>query len=233
MRAQLPWFCAVFALLVVLPPGNSVVDVAAEPHHHLVLQNAYMRAFRVEVPAHEPTLPHHHSTDYVSVSLADAAVENDVEGKPPVTTKSLAGDARLVNGGFTHQVKNLADTPFRNMTVEILRTPPSSAPAEASSHPQPAKIAEGVVKTAKGESAAVRVSETVINAGVTVPEHSHSVPHLLIAISNLNLQSNTAGKPPQAVRVAAGDVAWFDAGIKHSVTNISQEPARYVTVEFK
>src|SRR5437764_59874 len=82
----------------------------------------------------------------------------------------------------------------------------------------PPKMAEGVVKTVKGETAAVRLSETVINAGVTVPEHSHSVPHLLIAISNINLRSNTAGKPPQPVRVAAGDVAWFEAGIKHSVT---------------
>jgi quercetin dioxygenase-like cupin family protein len=191
-----------------------------------------MRAFKVEVLPHRQTLLHHHANDYLSVTLADAELENHVEGKSAISMKSAAGEVRTVNGPLTHLVKNVGDTPFRNVTVEILRTTRTTATGSASKT-QPARAVEGVARTTKAETLAVRVFETTINAGVTVPEHTHSVPHLLIVLSDFELQSDIAGDPPQTLRYSVGDVRWFEVGLKHSVTNVGHTPARYVTVEFK
>jgi quercetin dioxygenase-like cupin family protein len=232
MKAQWEWLC-VFTLVALLPPGASVVPVAAEPHHHLVLQNSHLRAFRVEVLPHEQTLLHHHASDYVSVILAGAEVENDVEGKPPAIAKSAAGDVRLTAAPLTHLVKNVGNTPFRNVTVEILGPPAPSGEPGAPAAQSPARTADGVTRTPRGETAAVRVSETIINPGITVAEHTHAVPHLLLALSDLELQSKVAGRPPETVRLAPGEVRWFEAGLRHTVTNLSPGPAHYVTLDFK
>ncbi len=231
MKAQWEWFSA-FALLVLLPP-SAPVPVASEPHHHLVLQNAHMRAFRVEVPPHEQTLLHHHASDYVSVILGEAEVENDVEGKPPAATKSAAGDVRLTPAPLTHLVKNIGRTPFRNITVEILNAAPAATSATAAATASPTRAAHGMTRVAKGETAAVRISETTINPGVLVPEHTHSLPHLLVALSDLELRSDFPGQPSETVQLRAGEVRWFEAGLKHSVTNLSRAPAHYVTLDFK
>jgi quercetin dioxygenase-like cupin family protein len=225
------WFCVAFAVLMLFPAGSTAVEVANEPHHHLLLQNAHLRAFRVDLPAHEQTLLHHHAENFVSVTLGDAQIENDVSGKPPATIKTGLGDVRMASAPLVHLVKNVGDTPFRNITVEIL---PGASPAADSSVARPAaRSTEGVTRTEKGETAAVRVFETVINTGVTVPEHVHRVPHLLVALNDLALESDVAGQPPQTFRLTNGDVRWFDAGLKHSVKNVGGHPAHYVTLEFK
>jgi quercetin dioxygenase-like cupin family protein len=226
------WFCVAFAVLVLLPAGSTAVEVANEPHHHLLLQNAHLRAFRVDLPAHEQTLLHHHAENFVSVTLGEAQIENDVSGQPPATLPTGLGDVRMTSAPLVHLVKNVGDTPFRNITVEIL--PGVSQPPTDSSSPQPpARATEGVTRTEKGETAAVRVFETVINTGVTVPEHVHRRPHLLVALNDLALESDSAEQPPQTLHLMAGDVRWFDAGLKHSVKNVAGQPAHYVSLEFK
>ena len=74
--------------------------------------------------------------DYVFVTLGDAHVSNEVEGKPPVDLKLANGDARFVAGNFAHVAKNLSDQPFRNVTIELmqdekLRQTPSHWPEES------------------------------------------------------------------------------------------------------
>jgi quercetin dioxygenase-like cupin family protein len=231
MHAPREWLCAAFALLALLPAGSSPVEVANEPHHHLVLQNKYLHVYKVELPPGKQTLLHHHGENFVSVTLGEAQIENDAVGKPPASLKTGPGDVRMTSAPLTHLVKNLGSTPFLNITVEIL---PRSASAAASSISRASlRTTPGVSRTDKGETEAVRVFETIINNGVTVPEHVHSVPHLLVALNDIELQSNVAGQPPQRLRFAAGDVRWFDAGLNHSVTNVAGQPAHYVTLEFK
>src|SRR5713226_1083618 len=58
------------------------VPIPKEPHHHLVLENSYVRVFRVSVPGHDATLLHQHDVPYLYVSLGPADVINAVQGKP-------------------------------------------------------------------------------------------------------------------------------------------------------
>src|SRR5438552_5407537 len=102
--------------------GQSVseVEITAEPHHRLSLENQYVRVFKVDVPPHESTLMHRHCHDYIFVTLGASEVSNEVEGKPAATLKLEDGETRFTPGNFSYISLNLASTPFRNVTIELL-----------------------------------------------------------------------------------------------------------------
>ena len=98
LRFLLPYlFLATLATAQTAAPAINEVPITAEPSHHLVLENEYVRVFKVEVPPHAQTLIHRHEHDYVFVTLGDAEVENTVTGKPPVQLKLQDGDLSLIH----------------------------------------------------------------------------------------------------------------------------------------
>src|SRR2546430_6661101 len=97
------------------------VEITGEPHHHLALENEFVRVFKVDVPPHADTLMHWHRHDYVFVTLGASEVSNDVQGKPPVTLKLQDGETRFISGNFAHIARSLSDQPFRNVTIELLQ----------------------------------------------------------------------------------------------------------------
>src|SRR5580704_18502949 len=112
--------CIAFLLTIAVasPTPAAEVEITAEPLHHLALQNSYVRVFQVEIAPHAATLMHRHRHDYVFVTLGAAEISNEVAGKPPVTLKLQDGEVRAADGNFAHIARNLADTPFRNVTIE-------------------------------------------------------------------------------------------------------------------
>src|SRR6202158_5781508 len=127
----------VLFLLIPFLAGQTTTEVAitSEPSHHLFLENEFVRVFKVEVSPHVSTLLHRHGHDYVFVTLGDAHVSNEVEGKPPVDVKLTDGATHFVPGSFAHVAKNFSDQPFRNVTIELLqderlRQTPSRWPGE-------------------------------------------------------------------------------------------------------
>ena len=77
-----------------------------------------------------------------------------------------------------------------------------------------------------------RVSEVELAPGATVPSHHHDGPHLVVAVSDLELRSDIEGKGPVTSNLKAGDVKWIPGGFTHTLTNVGKSPARLVTVEF-
>jgi quercetin dioxygenase-like cupin family protein len=95
----------------------AAVEIASEPHHHLLLENPSVRVFLVSIAPHESTLLHRH--DYVSITLGDSEVSNEVEGKAPVHLNLRDGETYFLPGNYAHLARNLAATPFRNLIVEL------------------------------------------------------------------------------------------------------------------
>ncbi len=97
----------------------AAVPLSAEPHHHLVFENGYVRAYYVDVAPHSSTLRHRHDLPYFAVLLSGgSAPAPGAASAPP-----LPGDApRAIYSptAVSHTVPNPADTPFRNVTVELL-----------------------------------------------------------------------------------------------------------------
>ncbi len=215
------------ALAQTTPPSE--VAITAEPSHHLVLENAWVRVFQVEVAPHGATLMHRHERDYVFVTLGAAEIENDVAGKPPVSLKLQDGETRFSAGGFAHIAKALGDTPFRNVTIELLQPSPATA---GGGDEKPREFPGGTL-TPVFVKDGVRVSDVRLKAGGTIPRHHHDGPHLVVAVTDLSLRSEVEGQPPTASRtLKAGEVAWIPGGITHSVTNVESGEARMITLEF-
>jgi hypothetical protein len=96
-----------------------VVDIADEPHHHLVIANQYIRAFAVDVPAHIRTLCHRHPNEYFIYVATGAEIVSAARDEEPKRLKYVDGECELSKAGLEHIVENLGDGPFRNVVVEI------------------------------------------------------------------------------------------------------------------
>jgi quercetin dioxygenase-like cupin family protein len=218
------------ALLAFAAPTE--VEITAEPAHHLALENEYVRAFKVEIAPHAATLMHRHGHDYVYVTVGDAHISNDVEGKPPVDVKLADGDTRFTPGNFAHVAENLSDQPFRNITIELLqdekgRSVPSHWPEDSGEKTFPGGHSK-ILFVKDG----VRVSQVTLEPGATVPSHRHDGPHLVVAVTDLDLRSEVEGKGPVSTTAKAGDIKWLPGGYTHTVTNTGKQAARLVTLEF-
>lgn len=225
-------FAALF-LLPLLLSATEAVEITAEPAHHLALANTQVRVFQVEVAPHASTLLHHHGHDYVFVTLGEAHVSNEVAGKSPVELKLSDGETRFTSGDFSHVARNLAGQPFRNVTIELmqddtLRDAPSPWPQESGDQ----EFSGGRIKVLLVRDGA-RVSSVELQPGATVPSHHHDGPHLLVAVSGLDLRSDVEGQGPMPGAFKSGDVKWLPGGYTHTLTNTGKDPARFVTVEFK
>lgn len=221
------------SLFLLALPAPEAVEVTAEPVHHLALTNEQVRVFQVEVAPHASTLLHHHGHDYLFVTLGESHISNEVLGKPPAEVKLTDGETRFTPGNFSHVAKNLSDQPFRNVTIELLqdeklRDAPSPWPEEAADREFP-----GVHMKTLFVKDGARVSSVEIQPGAQVPSHHHDGPHLVVAVSDLELLSDVEGRGAMTATVKAGDIKWLPGGFTHTLTNTGKAPARLVTVEFK
>jgi len=219
------------AVLVSAQPAE--VEITAEPSHHLALQNRFVRVFKVEVAPHSATLMHRHRHDYVFVTLGASEVENDVQNKPPAILKLKDGDTYFLPGGFAHIAKNLSDKPFRNVTIEFMqdekahKSPPPKWEEERGMH-----ILEGGTQDILFVKDGVRASEIILRPGATLPKHHHAGPHLLVAVSDLQIRSDVVGQGPMLGYFKSGDVKWLPGGYSHTLANVGKSEAKFITLEF-
>jgi hypothetical protein len=220
--------------ITLLVLAASEVEITNEPHHHLAFENEYVRVFKVEVAAHDATLMHRHRHDYLFVSLGAADVSNEVEGKSPAQLKLQDGQTGFLLGNFAHIARNLAASPFRNITIELLldqkaRTaPPAKWDEERGLH-----VLHGGTQEILFVKDGARVSEIELQPGGMIPSHHHKGPHIVVAVSDLDLRSDIEGRAPTPSQLKSGKVKWMSGGYTHTLTNISNQPAKFVTVEFQ
>jgi len=230
MKRALPLFLLI-AMLAAYAAAPEV-EITSEPSHHLALDNEYLRVFKVEVAPHAATLMHRHRYDYVFVTLGDSHISNEVDGKAPVAVKLADGDTRFAPGNFAHIARNLADVPFRNVTIEIMQDEQMRAAPSSWSEESGEKTFPGGRSKILFVKDGVRVSEVNLDAGATMPSHHHNGPHVLVAVSDLDLRSDIEGMGPVPGKFKAGDVKWLPGGYTHTLTNTGDHAARFVTVEF-
>jgi quercetin dioxygenase-like cupin family protein len=225
MPRLLTVFCALALTLFAQSPKE--VEITAEPHHHPTLENSYVRVFKVEVGPHDSTLMHWHRHDYLFVTIGASELENDVAGKAPVTLKLQDGEVRFTPGNFAHIARNLALTPLRNVTIELK----NNSAAKWNEDRGLAVLQKGTQHVLFVKDGA-RVSDIELQPAGVLPKHTHSGPHLVVAVTDLDLRNAPAGKRAENVQLKAGDVAWVPKGVTHSLTNVGPDKARWIGVEF-
>ncbi len=226
-------FSFITASLFALPAAAPEVEITSEPHHHLALENPYVRVFKVEVAPHQTTLMHRHRHDYWFVTLGASQVENDVEGKPPVLLKLPDGETHFLPGGFAHIAKNLSDETFRNVTIEFLQDEQArKSPPPKWDEERGLRVLNGGTQEILFANDGVRVSEIELQPGGVIPKHHHAGPHLVVAVSDLNVRSDVEGKGASAKQLQSGDIAWVPGGFTHTLTNVGKAQAKFITLEF-
>jgi quercetin dioxygenase-like cupin family protein len=234
MKSRLLSAAFLLAAIALAAQSTAEVAITAEPHHHLLLENQRVRVWLAEVAPHDATLMHRHAHDYVFVSLGETNVQNEVEGKAPVTLKMQDGETRFSQGGFAHIARDLASTPFRAIAVELLqdeaahKTPPPAWDEDRGLH-----IFTGGTQHIMFVQDGVRVSEIELQPGATIPRHHHSGPHLVVAITDFDLRSDVEGQPPASGHIKSGDAKWVPGGFTHALTNTGKQEAKVITLEFQ
>jgi quercetin dioxygenase-like cupin family protein len=157
-------------------------------------------------------------------------------------TRFAVGDTLLLAADMVHTITNRASTSFRAVVVELLNVPqhPPARFGEAGGdpclYPQP-----GISRRCKADFHASReffggkvvVTGQEIASGGSLPRHEHKYDHLAIAVTPLELKSETESKPPTYIRQPSGTAVWIRRGITHSLINTGPQPAKFVTVEFR
>lgn len=230
------WLFLLLGTILLAAQSVSEVEITAELHHHFTLANEYVRVFNVDVAPHAATLMHWHRHDYVYVTLGESHVSNEVQGKAPVEVRLPDGETRFSPGPFAHVAKNLSDQPFRNVTIEYLQ----DEKLRNALHDGKVKwdeergldVLQGGTQQILFVNDGVRATMFELQPGGVVPKHYHAGPHLLVAVSDLEIRSDVEGQGPMPGHFKAGQSKWLPSGYSHSVTNLGHQPAKFVTLEF-
>lgn len=229
---------AVFSIKAQTPEPMSLAhgNLPGEPHHHLKIENEYIRAYYVEVPPHEATQLHQHDHDYIYVSLGPADVVNAVLNKPEVHLQLKDGETHFTHGGFAHVARNLADTPFRNITIELLKPQGEThnlcsqfvlsdpvGPCNKSAMPD--HTLEPQFDTSGISVDLLRFSPKTTIAGTTM-----KAPFLIVSLRNSGIKIAAKGKAAKTLHT--GEMAWFDAGSSIQFSNTNSKSATFMQITF-
>jgi quercetin dioxygenase-like cupin family protein len=197
------------------------VEVTSEPSHHLVLENQFVRVFDVTVAPK-------------STTLGDADLVNARTGEKPVPLTLKDGEVRFTKGNFSHAATNQGDRPFHNITIELLKPATNVKVCTASCDGSPPCVSAG-----KGCPSVERritsdqwtVSFVTLPPSSRVDKHTHSLAHMAVAVSDLNLTVQE-GTSSSEIRRSPGGLDWAPAGTTHTVVNAGTSAARMVTIDF-
>jgi len=212
------------------------VPAAKEPHHHLVLENSYVRVLRVSVPAHDATLLHKHDVPYIYVALGPGDVINAVAGKPEAHLVMTDGQVGYSRGGFAHIARTDAGFPFNNVTVELLRPqgePKNRCDKVVPGEPGPCTHERRV--NSYTNSASFETDEIDVYSVELQPKAGfQDIPEtdmLLVALDQSELTVQRTGRTD--VKLSGGNHLWLPRRSAHTIRNASEGPSRFLSIKFK
>ncbi|HKW32117.1 MAG TPA: hypothetical protein VJN92_03865 [Candidatus Acidoferrum sp.] len=222
---------------VPLARGNT----PGEPHHHLKIENEYVRVYYVEVPPHENTQLHQHDHDYIYVSLGPSDVVNAIQNKPEIHLQLKDGETHFTRGGFAHVARNLADTPFRNVTIELLRPQGevSNLCAQVAANASSAGCNKPLVSSKGGHGFTTQGQMETPEAWLDLvrldPETRGSVAlpseTLVVVLNDCAVQVGVKGQPGKTLQ--EGEVAWVEPHSRGVAFNTSPKPSSFLQLTFK
>jgi hypothetical protein len=231
-------FSMAFLLLafVAMAQQSGQVEITAEPNHHQVFVNDYVRIFDVSAPPKASTLVHWHRYDYAFVTLGDADLINARLGQQPTPLVLKNGDVRFTPGGFAHFITNQSSNLFRNITIELLKSSTNVKSCTSScSVAVPCATTNKLACPTKDTlitSDQWTLSRVVLPPSAALEKHRHTTPHLVVAVSKMNLVQELEDGSSKEMNGQPGTLNWVDP-VVHSVVNKGSAAAQLVTLEFK
>jgi hypothetical protein len=214
--------------------AQTPMDIASEPHHHLLFENSEVRVFAVSLrPSERAYVRRQHN--FLVVTLQDCEMVMWAEGQSDILNfRFNQGDVRFLFGGPARGVRNDHNSEYRNITVEFLNpkvTTYGYQPNIGGWQYGGSVLAQPVDPRAKfvdilrlGEATAKDVQ---LLAGDALPAPDKDVSELIIPVTDVDLNSESG-----RMRKSQGEVAWI-AGRQRDLVNRDALPARFIVVELK
>ena len=228
---------AILSILSILPAQEpAAIPVESESHHHVVLDNSYVRVLFVEIPAHESTLLHHHDLPYVSLPPGGADAVSVPAGARQGTAPFRVGYSP---GGFSHAVSNSSDRTLRNVAIELVR--PQGAirnrcsevvkgqPLEDCDMPKSGATSSPSHYTAF-ETGEILVEVWDVPAGLATSPMDDPMDMLVGNLTGVSVTSTSGVDSANALR---GGVLWIPAGSKPVFKSGAASGGHFVTITFK
>ena len=218
------------SLLVLLAPAAALaaapaaVPIGAEPRHHLRFENAYVRVFEVEVAPRDSTLFHVHDHDYVFVTLGKSHVVSEKADGTSTELTLADGETRFTPAPLVHRARNLADSPFHNLTIEIVKR--AGSPPEAAMPPMPG---HSIVF----ENDAIRIDRQVLAPGESTGMHAHSLMSLGVCVNGARVEYRDADGHSETADLSPGQFNWHDGPRTHSLRNVGTTTFSAIEIEWK
>lgn len=224
----------ILALTAWTQQAQAPVEITSEPHHHLVVENSFVRAFAFSVDPGKSTLMHKHGHDYVSVFIGDSSGTNQKEGGQPAAASFKDGDVKFAPAGVVHLVADTGSTPIRNATIELLKPTTNPKPCtESCTADIPCKAADKAqcpsVVTVFGSDQWV-VKMVTLPPGTTYPEHTHVGGFLTVALTDGSLIMRSPSRAKD-IHAKTGDIKWYEPET-HVIVNNGKTTAKAAVLEF-
>jgi hypothetical protein len=245
MKAKTAWFAAMGLLpLPLVAQAPAVITMDQEPHHHLALQNDYVKVFQVKVAPGDSIVLHRHDQDTVAIAIGEQLVTVGVPGKPDVHQKNADAQVRLQRGGYVHSTRVDRDTPYHTIAVELLHPQTNFHNVCAAILPgQPLNCPDPPLKhsSAFTSQPLLESSQTQVQLVRVLPYQSMDLggfpafpgaPQVIVALDAASISAESSKKPEKALQ--AGDFVWIDDGPGHErvYQNRSDKEARFLEFIF-
>ena len=206
-----------------------VLPLEAEPHHHLALKNEYVKVYQVEVAPHDAVKLHRHDADAISLSLSESLVTVHFPGKPDAQQKLTNGQIRLQARGYVHSTSVDGDTPFRNVTVELLM--PQTGARNGCAQVIAGQAVHCVVLAGEAPVPQFETEQTSVGLVRLQPQQHVVIGEPGRATLIVALDGGASYKNENGVRksLQAGDFVWLDKGKQgEAFRNESAKEVRFV-----
>lgn len=224
--AGLTILCGTLAAWGAETATPSAVPIEQEPAHRLVLENEYVRVFEVWLPPGEATLWHVHLHDGVSVRLTDATIEDQPKDGEAKTFRLCRGEVAYgaTPAALTHQVRNVGETTFHNVYIELL------TPHDLSTDRSDAAAPDARVVL---ENDRVRALRRILAPGESTSMHTHALRGVAVPLTAGRLEIVTPDGAARTVEMKLGAVQWIESGTTHRLRNVGDAPVEIVDIELK
>jgi quercetin dioxygenase-like cupin family protein len=222
----LAMLCGILAERGAQASTLSAVPIEKEPAHRLVLQNEHVRVFEVSLPAGDATLWHEHLHDGASVRLTNATVEDQPEDGKVETFRMRRGEVAYgaTPAARIHRVRNVGETAFRNVYIELLTAHAASTGPAVAATPDPRVVFE---------NDRVRALRRILAPGESTDMHVHALKGVGVPVTAGRLEISYPDGTTRSVEIKVGAVQWIETGTTHRLKNVGDADIEIVDIEPK
>lgn len=227
------------ALLLLLVTGVALaqapVDITADSHFHLQLQNDSVRVFSVDLPPQQRAYVRHEH-NYLLLTPRDSELVIWPEGASDITAFQLrAGDVHFFFGKKAQGLKNQTSNTYDGVIVEFLDPKVTSYGYQSNTGTWDfgANALQPPVDPHAAFSNSIKLgpaklTELQILPGGDWEAPEKLVPELVIPVTDVDLKASENNR----IRKGSGEAVWMPAGRNNKYANVTNDPARLVVVDF-